>query len=830
MVVRVHRRGIVLISILVLTLLTTLFIGALLQMNPGRLRQTLHEERHDLASAAAKAGAEYALERLVEDPDWKGQGSEMTVQTDQMVVREDRGNVFGWIRAEGGEWAGFTIRFNYQDGDGGDDSLDQPTRPIRSRAISLNNLAGDSSARIPLGTGPDFQYEGKDGFDVPEHSVALLVEGFVGPGVAPDGAGSGTTSTSPVDPASSSEVTTRTLEGIYQISGYAAPIVDGSVFMAGGDSRFTVGDAPKGTETDRGDEEFRGVVRLMATDQVASMRTKGTSRLSLAPGKVSPYNFYPDLNSEVRVGETAGFSPITKAGQDYTLDVEEPNDALLEVAWEKVATSTQAGRLKLPAGVYTVDGGSQDSTDTSRVKYYPLTFAEYRTELAAGRAPVSSEVPEGFMDKVQLNGKEWTNPDGNVEKRDLITFDSDVEVTTVGENADFAIVPAGGAKQKAISDLNEAVNPTSFGQLPAQKQNDSDVAILAYLTKNESPGSYTFQVGSQSITYNKGSDPPVDFTGLGDGVLTKAALTGSPITPPPGLSLSSLPGAEVRGTALLQPNPYQGTLGTAQMETLWEVASSEDFRLTNPTSFLSAVNDVAPLPTEVLETNIDPLEVPESADLDDDTEPQDLEVTFAPSKGKSAAIRAGGSVLLATHLSGNGGAVVAGKNINIVGLGVDLNSGSGERDGISLYAQNDINLSTYDKKRNKYWDASIKGVVFAKGDMNIRMGETVPQGALVTEPSWGTFDLLGSMIVLGDAPAYVVNPTVVTSGTKHTGHEGPDGTGTGETDPSPTTSAVGNANLIARGIRLFYEPKFLAPLLTEQPSLPVFSAVSVVER
>jgi hypothetical protein len=181
-------------------------------------------------------------------------------------------------------------------------------------------------------------------------------------------------------------------------------------------------------------------------------------------------------------------------------------------------------------------------------------------------------------------------------------------------------------------------------------------------------------------------------------------------------------------------------------------------------------------------------------------------------------------------VSGQGGAIVAEGHIDLVGLGLDLQAGVGERDGISLYSKKDINISTYDERRNKFWDASIKGVLFSKGNFTARLGETVTAGR---EPGWGNFDFLGSAIVLGGAPRVIVNPTlppatppIFAQAQEAMGLDGEMPAEAGGQAPPP----VGNASMIAGGIRLFYEPKFLAPFVESERLVPVFSAVSLVER
>ncbi len=807
-----HKRGIVLIGILVLTLVATFFIGALLQMNPTRLRRTVQDERHDRASAAARAGIEYVLNRLADDPEWRGLGNGETVRGDELVVREDNGNVLGWIRTEKGDWAGFRLRFNYQDGPGGADGLDQPISPIRSSAISYNNLAGASSVGIPLGTGPNHAFVDQRGFTVPEYSVALISEGFVGANVAPDNPSAGQGS-------AEEPLVSRTVAGIYQISGFAQGQPDGAVLQVGANSRFILGAGP-GPTGPTSEDDLRGHLRLMASDQTAIMRTKGSSTIETGAGKASPFNFYPDMHSEVRVGQSGTFSPLTKAGQDFTNGSESPNDALMEVEWNKVSRSSQESPLQLPAGVYTVSGGDTDGTGSDRVKYYPMSFAEYRQALVSGQTPASAPVPEGFMERVALNGKDWVSPEGMTEKRDLITFERDVDVTPVGDQRDLAIVPAAGAKQRAQSNGTATVPQSAFADLSVGEQQDTGEAILKYLQNRNGGEPVVFTLGGQTFTYDGNNVGGGSYAQVAQGIFSGQAMDFAGAAPP---NLAGTRAGQAQGQ--YGGNALGGTLVNAAF-------AGPQVEIADNNAFMGAVqNAVGGVPTSVVQTNVDPLEIPASA-LSDNTAPQDLEIAFSPPGGSSAAIRGQGSVLLATHLSGKGGAVVAAERIDIVGLGIDMTANRGARDGVSLYAKGDINLSTYDHKRNKYWDASVKGVIYTKGNLNVRMGE-VFEGGTGQEPEWGTFDFLGAAIAQGTATGIIVDAPPVAD-------DGEDVNGTrsaGDSTPDPpslylqaqSAASVGNVGMIARGIRLFYEPKFLAPYVNETIRIPIFATVSVTE-
>lgn len=646
-----RERGIVLISIMFLTLVTIFFIGALLQLNPTRLRRTVHDENRDRALAAAKAGIDFALNRLAENPDWRGSGQGVVVRTDQLVVREDRGNVWGWIRAKDGQWAGFCFRFNYQDGAGGADGLPQPEHLMPIEGISLNNLLGSSPAPLPLGDGSNYAFAGRYGYEVPENTLALVVAGMVGPDVAPE--------SYPRD--SSSAVALRQVEGLYKVAKLSG-LPDGAVVQAGSEAHFTTGNEG---------EDGRGYLRLRADGQTAKMRAKGAASIVSGSDKMAEFNFYPDHDAEVRVGGEDAFLADIKDGVTINQTVEDVDDPLLDMAWSKVNVSSQADRLHLPAGVYAVSDGVGGAGRMGQVQYYPMSFEDYKKGFLGGDLPLPLPVPSDFP---ELRAKSVTI-DGDKQVRSVIEFDRDVEVTKtrslVGKEVDgIAIVPARGARSLA------------------------DLSIFG--------------------------------------------------------------------------------------------AASEDL-----------------------------FEIPFDL-LPDSKVPQDLEVHFAPRAGQSAAIRTEGEVLIGAHLTGKGGAVVAGQSIDLIGLGVDLEADTGERGGVSLFAQGPIRISTYDQNRDKYWDVSIKGIVFSKESVNIRLGENSTKA----RGKWGMFDLEGAVISLGEAASVVGGDHIPNLG------DYPD-------DPYQSTAVSalkGSIGMIAEGIRLTYEPKFFVSSINQDGMVWSFQALSVMER
>lgn len=149
----------------------------------AQARQSLTRER---ARQAALSGIEYARSQLAKDSDWRGDATGTTISSDSMTVKESNGNVLGLLSYPDGGKAEFRIRFNYQDGSGGGDGMDDPALASRilSSVLSLNNLEKSSPADVPgqnsnFTVNPDLAPVDT----VPGHAALLRVEGMAGPSV-----------------------------------------------------------------------------------------------------------------------------------------------------------------------------------------------------------------------------------------------------------------------------------------------------------------------------------------------------------------------------------------------------------------------------------------------------------------------------------------------------------------------------------------------------------------------------------------------------------------------------------------------------------------------
>lgn len=813
-------RGIVLISILVLTLLATFFLGALIQMNPSRLRRTSHDEKRDRAAMAARAGVDYALNRLRSDWEWKAGGDRVVVESENIVIREDQGNVLGWIRPEGeGEWVGFRLRFNLQDGS------NNPRYPILSKEISLNNLRGGVEVALPVGRGSGFEAstEGSE-VVVPAKSIALLVEGVNTPGLTPE------------KPAALAEANTgirRTVEGIYIISDVLTGSDGDAVLMTGGHADIKLG--PPSAEHGK-----FGFLELMAdSDNVAGVRNKGTLNLSReGTSSADSAMFLPDQRAEVST-HSSQFQALTTDNTMFSGGSEDINSPFIKLQASEVF-AREGDAVTIPGGVYIFKNGDKDSGRSlaDDVQYFDMTWDQYRAAKMDDdpNTPVPApQVPADFLAMVELDSKTVTI-NGESEKRDVIKITKNVKV----EGGDLSIVPERGARQEAGTDPEpgeeivegegELIDASAFTSLPPAVQigvattlMEKLIAEAPSIVRSKGPGGAIKEVMfTTSGPYaSVGEVYSVSGGGFTDpaqaAIFTQTILAGGKITFPGEFEVNPPP------TGFTPDGPYYAI-------------NRDEFLAGANVDDLRQGTEVDPETTPTT-AKVDPLHIPKKPDAagnpPDETVPQDIEIEFAPPEGETAFItNESGKVFLGTHISGQGGGVAARGDVNLVGFGISLHARPDniKKDGIAFFSgdmddggNGTINISTYDERRNRYWDVDIAGTIYANKELKLRLGQTdVPQG--IDAPEWGYFKYSGAIVSLGDAST---TATSTFEDYNFFAFDDEKSLWQGDTSYQPQS---GHTSMIAAGVSLFYDPRFLAPYIEKSEIRPTFAAISVVER
>ena len=202
--IRQNKKGIVLITTMLTIVLVVMLVSSIVYSNIGGLRLTGAFAARESALLAAQSGVHYAITRLQEDPTWIGapnldEENKFNSPKGMDVIERD-GNVLGKFQTPDGRSLFFRIKFNYEDGEGGFDNLNNSSsHPIRSRFVSCNNLyrttdtqiyAADADGVLKRESDKDNHWGVEvdrldpqmqtSSYTVPKSTAVLIVEGFAG--------------------------------------------------------------------------------------------------------------------------------------------------------------------------------------------------------------------------------------------------------------------------------------------------------------------------------------------------------------------------------------------------------------------------------------------------------------------------------------------------------------------------------------------------------------------------------------------------------------------------------------------------------------------------
>ncbi len=331
--------------IIILAVVTVMFVGAAARLTHGNLFAGQHSTLHDDAERAAESGVQYALSQLRADPAWRGDRNEVTVNSGDLFVVEDNGNVVGLVRTPDQRWSQFRLRFNYQDGGPAEDGLPDPAMVLDTPYVSLNNLQGGAAAPVPRADGAGWSVTGASErpFQTPAGTVCLAVEGRAGSGILAAG---------PANPNPAGVVATRkVVEAVYALEGVLGEEVEESAMMA---AQGVTVEIPPGA----------GTLNLSAagTDK-AKLRSKGPVSVQ---GGAAGENL-TGANAEVATPTSSVDARYRVA--DIGMAEEKPDDPFYRLLWDDVRKA-QATDPELKAGTYV---WWEDGT----LHYYDMSHADY---------------------------------------------------------------------------------------------------------------------------------------------------------------------------------------------------------------------------------------------------------------------------------------------------------------------------------------------------------------------------------------------------------------------------------------------------------------------
>lgn len=661
-------------------------------------------------------------------------GGRIIVNSRSLVVREDRGNVLGLVSTSDGGRAQFRIRFNHQDGGAGADAMPDPSQDMLSDSlhVSVNNILNSFQTGLPLADGPNGACRGTvTGYPVPAYTAAIVCEGRVFEDLAQAGP-------TALNPTPSYLQSTRVIEAFYRVSDFEGETpAEDAVGMAGGNVEMQLFQGANGqkkvsmtTFQGTGPARFRGRGDIAVTDMA--------DNAALVDGS--------DANVSLLMLPDRSLTAILASG--VARGAEDANGDFYKLTWDQAGT-TSAGASKLKAGVYVYWQTDQ------KLHYYDKNYENYMLDIKANPTDpgtVVGALPQGIS--FVQGGTE--GPDGvtSSKHRFVITKDIEVETSANKKITDLTIMPRAGAREDLDVGSGAAVNQSladALGITPEMSQAqlvDSLATTTISLDPNQQGGSINqvmaqladsgsmsfgadtragvygpYQTQSLSTAWGMGGNyqswggsegwtPPVDWgppSTAGTVTWSGDSSISSTLTTPQ--ILSALMSGKVATFENVQnPNP---SILKALGNNRYRLRDDAIHRLV----FGTTGGDLA----EVDLTGLSGGAIPAGSET---LGPRDFEVTLAPETEAGVRVTAPGDVRIAADVKGSGASISAKGDIRLVGVGFDLDAGSGEEGtDVSLYSMKDIVISTLRKEGDDYQFSGLdlRGVLYAWGNIELDM-------------------------------------------------------------------------------------------------------------
>ncbi len=682
-----------------LAVVVTMFVSASIALaHSGHIRSQ-QQVRKQRAERALRSGIDYAISRVRSSTggEWRA-ATTQTVKIGDLIVQEGGGQVVGWYR-DGDNWSRFRFTFNFRDGDGGPDLLNNPTSPMVLRP-SFNNLASNYGYKFPQDpTNPSAGTR----WEVPAHCLLLNVEGASYRG-------------SVDDPSNLVDISALvSAETMLELSTSETTTSD-AVLSAPSAITFRVADGESVVLEAAGNSVAR--VRSKNSLEVLQFDNQGGS-LKAAKGELRTPNG----------GKEVGNTKLDPA--KVTLQNEGNNDPFYRIPLAK-APDAGADAASLDAGVYevTLEAGMPV------IRHYEMSVQDYRQAKLDELLPAGKVVTLDSSIKVTANGSQVS-----------VQFTKDA---TVAANAsglkDLAIVPAGGAFREQDNPDPPVVTGKS---IPAASPTGMYLASLAQKIHNN------FYVGvspQSSVTFPGINGQQIDPSLAGALRQLGPDEFNAHVPGGPQMQLhESLPKIKVINNSKVDWDGWGGTwnytLGSLQIaQALVQNPKTHSYLEQILPGQVPAIGAEMPYPG-FDNTNFEA--VPATGPING-LSVNDFLIMLendAADNGKPVTLRGAGDVLLGGAIQGRGGAVVAPGNLSLLGNGANLES----TNSINLYSGGDILIDgfAYDTSGKKYNPVRLKGVLYAHGNITVHVGSMDSKAQL----NWGTFDLEGAAVAYGGDPA-----------------------------------------------------------------------------
>lgn len=696
---RLQKRGFFLVSALMISIVVAFFVGAGLKLSHMSLKSTNTEEKRALL--AAESGLRYVQSCQAADYAWNADRG-LVVNTAEMVVYEDSGNIIGILRTEEGDFAQFRVRFNYQDDSAADlDGRTDPSLyPIDSPYVSVNNILGGSPRSVRRAEGPAWSVASSSPvlYEVPAGTACVISEGRYGPGLA-------SLSASNLNPTPDGKVTVRAVEGYLEAP---APPGGDSAAMSAADMTFAL-------------EPLQNVsLQAKSDSQVSRLRSR--ARIEVEGGD------NPNLVSNQGETHTQDGTLLADPDGNVQTFTEDTNREFLSLGWGDVKQATSADST-LAAGTYVIwDDGS--------IRYFDMDYDSYAQAVVAnpnlaGTTLGAADLPPGMTFDTSVPGKPKLTIGQNIF----------VDGSSASTN-ELNIIPRKGAQENP---------PDAAGEL-SEMASDLPSTLPSGSLGGSVPDAMEFDPPS--------SAPPLPSNQEFDGTSFYVKLHGSHFhimnkaTPNVFLSQTDV--------AALLSNPSMSPSDQAMAETV-----------------LRALGGSAASMGEFDLGSVEPV-----------LRPDDVVIEFAPPEGESAILSAKGTVRLGTNVQGEGGSITSEGDIRLVGHGTNL--AASEENGLALYAQGDVVLSSLKEVPRgsgnwQYKDVDLRGVIYSWANIHAKLSNDDPSVS-----RHGNFSAQGTLVAYGGDPNGV-----------------------------PGAAGDGEINVKARSVELTYDPVYLMQLSTLPPAGPL---------
>ena len=624
---------------ILVTIVIFLIVGATLALAPTHLASAATYTDSQRAQLSVEAGLSYARAKLKEDLTWRASpdsGPHETVRLpdESLVIVEDHGNVIGLVRFEPGQFGQFRIRFNYQDGSGARDGMDNPERSnfVDHEFISANNLSGST----PISLIRDGRYQRYLNYQqqmeellesdesVAPFQVYLAIEGRSGPGLreftldAPNAKPNGLRLVERMAEVRLEANFSETLDAAAMAAGdiratlYSGEDSDPSELLVSSNKRGTAGTPP----------------RIRSKGEITAVHADGGSEVSLN----SPGGFANTGTGTLGAG--------TVASPTLQVQNEDPGADFYSLEWDDIHHATSdpnsTDTVNLDAGTYVV---WEKPTGKPELHYYDMGMEEYTEHMRLNPGDpgqvLSTDLKEVRNNYAQLGGNQIRLRDntdaetGNLYAQLLVT--TDVHVSATSQTGEFNYIP-----QRGFMD-----GPPPDGVLPHPNEVDPDAT---YLNTNIS-FQFANNEGRRKTTFTSDGEITLNSRVYGDG----GAITSTSDIKIVGVGKLDALGAENNGEGISLYSQGDITINTYKPNPNGETGRYNDIRLNGVLYAWGDINfELAPPPEE--------------------TVPESFYTTYGQLLVKGAIVAYGGNPgdsTAGTPGSGTGGVGLGRGNINI---------------------------------------------------------------------------------------------------------------------------------------------------------------------